>query len=188
MFFLAEFATAVAGWVLEINPFDQPNVQEAKDATKRVLAAGPPGELPLADDAALAALLTDGAPGGYIALMGYVEPSVEFDETVAELRATLMRRTHLATTFGYGPRFLHSTGQLHKGGPPVGRFLSLIADEGPDVQIPDASYTFRTLKTAQALGDLETLRAHGLPAEIVRLNGDPAAALRDLHTRIKEML
>ena len=120
--------------------------------------------------------------------MGYLAPSIEFDEEVSALRATLAQRTHLATTFGYGPRFLHSTGQFHKGGPPVGRFLSLIADEGPDVAIPGASYSFRTLKTAQALGDLATLRSHGLPAEIVRLQGDPASALRDLHSRIKEML
>jgi hypothetical protein len=188
MFFLAEFATAVAGWVLEINPFDQPNVQEAKDATKRVLGAGPLPALGPADDTALLALLRGGAPGSYIALMGYLEPSVEFDEQVAALRATLLERTRLATTFGYGPRFLHSTGQFHKGGPPVGRFLSLIADSGPDVEIPGASYAFRTLKTAQAIGDLETLRSHGLPAEIVVLRGDPASALRELHTRIKEML
>ena len=188
MFFLAEFATAVAGWVLEINPFDQPNVQEAKDATKRVLGAGPLPALGPADDAALLALLRGGAPGSYIALMGYLEPSVEFDEEVAALRATLLERTRLATTFGYGPRFLHSTGQFHKGGPPVGRFLSLIADSGPDVEIPGASYAFRTLKTAQAIGDLETLRSHGLPAEIVVLRGDPASALRELHKRIKEML
>jgi transaldolase/glucose-6-phosphate isomerase len=188
MFFLAEFATAVAGWVLEINPFDQPNVQEAKDATKRVLGAGPLPALGPADDTALLALLRGGAPGSYIALMGYLEPSVEFDEEVAALRATLLERTRLATTFGYGPRFLHSTGQFHKGGPPVGRFLSLIADSGPDVEIPGASYAFRTLKTAQAIGDLETLRSHGLPAEIVVLRGDPASALRELHTRIKEML
>jgi transaldolase/glucose-6-phosphate isomerase len=188
MFFLAEFATAVAGWVLAINPFDQPNVQEAKDATKRVLAAGPPPKPQFADHAALRALLSGGAPGSYIAVMGYLEPSIEFDEEVAALRATLLARTHLATTFGYGPRFLHSTGQLHKGGAPVGRFLSLIADNGPDVEIPGASYTFRTLKTAQAIGDLETLRSHDLPAEIVELRGDPASALRDLHTAIKEML
>ena len=188
MFFLAEFATAVAGWVLEINPFDQPNVQEAKDATKRVLAAGSLPELPLADDDAVRALLAGARPGGYLALMGYVAPSVEFDEAVAELRATLMLQTRAATTFGYGPRFLHSTGQFHKGGPPVGRFLSLIADEGPDVEIPGADHTFRTLKSAQALGDLQTLHSHGLAAEIVRLEGDPAAALRDLHLRIKEML
>ncbi len=188
MFFLAEFATAVAGWVLEINPFDQPNVQEAKDATKRVLSALPLPEVRYADDAALRELLTGGTPGGYIALMGYLAPSVEFDEQVAALRATLMTATHRATTFGYGPRFLHSTGQLHKGGPPVGRFLSLIADSGPDVEIPDAGYSFRTLKTAQAIGDLETLRSHNLPAEIVALSGDPASALGELHNRIKEML
>jgi len=188
MFFVAEFATAVAGWVLEINPFDQPNVQEAKDATRRVLAAGPVPTPQFADDAALATLLTGGAPGNYIALMGYLAPSIEFDEEVAALRATLLAATGLATTFGYGPRFLHSTGQLHKGGPPVGRFLSLIADDGPDVAIPGASYTFRALKTAQAIGDLETLRSHDLPAEIVALSGDPANALRELHTRIKEML
>ena len=188
MFFLAEFATAVAGWVLEINPFDQPNVQEAKDATKRVLAAAPLPELPLADDDAVRALLAGAGPGGYLAVMGYVAPSAEFDEAVAELRATLMLQTRAATTFGYGPRFLHSTGQFHKGGPAVGRFLSLIADEGPDVEIPGADHSFRTLKTAQALGDLQTLRSHGLAAEIVRLEGDPAAALRDLHLRIKEML
>ena len=148
MFFLAEFATAVAGWVLEINAFDQPNVQEAKDATKRVLAAGPLPELPLADDDAVRALLAGAGPGGYLAVMGYLAPSAEFDEAVAELRATLMLQTRAATTFGYGPRFLHSTGQFHKGGPPVGRFLSLIADEGPDVEIPGADHTFRTLKHA----------------------------------------
>jgi transaldolase/glucose-6-phosphate isomerase len=188
LFFTWEFATAVAGWVLEINPFDQPNVAEAKEATKRVLAAGPLPPLPQADSAALAALLSGGKAGDYIALMGYVTPSVEFDEAVAELRTTLMERTKLASTFGYGPRFLHSTGQLHKGGPPIGRFLSLIDDSGADVTIPGAAYSFRTLKDAQALGDLETLRSHKLPAEIVRLHGDPANALRKLHNEIKEML
>jgi transaldolase / glucose-6-phosphate isomerase len=188
MFFIAEFATAVAGWVLEINPFDQPNVQEAKDATKRVLSAGVLPALELADDGALRALLGDAPAGSYLALMAFLAPSIEFDEEVAALRATLMARTRLATTFGYGPRFLHSTGQFHKGGPPIGRFLSLIGDSGPDIEIPGQSYTFRTLKTAQAIGDLETLRSHQLPAEMVRLDGDPASALRELHTRVKEML
>jgi glucose-6-phosphate isomerase len=188
LFFTFEFATAVAGWALDINPFDQPNVAEAKEATKRVLAAGALPELPVAGAKALGELLGGGNPDDYIALMAYVTPSVEFDEAVSELRATLMERTKLATTFGYGPRFLHSTGQLHKGGAPIGRFLSLICDSSADVPIPGAPYTFRTLKNAQALGDLETLRAHKLPAEIVRLEGDPATALRKLHNEIKEML
>jgi len=188
LFFVAEFATAVAGWVLEINPFDQPNVQEAKDATKHVLASGSLPEVEFASDDALRALLGDAAAGSYIAVMGYVAPSLEFDEAIVALRATIATKTRLATTFGYGPRFLHSTGQLHKGGAPIGRFLSLIADEGPDIAIPGADYSFRTLKTAQALGDLQTLRGHSLPAEIIRLEGDPAAALRELHNRIKEML
>jgi transaldolase/glucose-6-phosphate isomerase len=188
LFFVWEFATAVAGWVLEINPFDQPNVAEAKEATKRVLGAGAPPELPVADDEALKALLAGGSPGDYIALMAYVAPSVEFDEAVSELRATLIDRTKLAVTFGYGPRFLHSTGQLHKGGAPIGRFLSLICDSDNDVEIPSQPFTFRTLKNAQALGDLETLHAHKLPAEVVRLHGDPAEALRKLHNQIKEML
>ena len=188
LFFVAEFATAVAGWVLEINPFDQPNVQEAKEATKHVLASGSLPEVEFASDDALRALLGDAAAGSYIAVMGYVAPSLEFDEAIVALRATIATKTRLATTFGYGPRFLHSTGQLHKGGAPIGRFLSLIADEGPDIAIPGADYSFRTLKTAQALGDLQTLRGHSLPAEIIRLEGDPAAALRELHNRIKEML
>ena len=189
MFLIAEFATAVAGWVLEINPFDQPNVAEAKDATKRVLAGAAVPELPAPELDAVLALLRDAPPGSYIALMGYVEPSAEFDEAVSELRATLMERTRVATTFGYGPRFLHSTGQLHKGGPPRGRFLSLLGDGGAaDVAIPGAPYGFSTLKRAQALGDLETLRAHGLAAQIVSLEGDTASALRSLHSKIKEAL
>ncbi|HEY4823888.1 MAG TPA: hypothetical protein VIH49_02470, partial [Solirubrobacteraceae bacterium] len=188
LFFIAEFATAVAGWVLEINPFDQPNVAEAKEATKRVLAVGALPELPVASIDAVTQLLRASKPGNYIALMGYVAPSVEFDEEVSALRATLMERTKLAVTFGYGPRFLHSTGQLHKGGAPIGRFLSLICDSENDVEIPGQPFTFRTLKDAQALGDLETLRAHKLPAEIVRLEGDPAQALRTLHNQIKEIV
>ncbi len=175
MFFVAEFATAVAGWVLEINPFDQPNVAEAKDATKRVLAAGDAARRPATPTTTrCASCWRARGAGAYIALMGYLAPSPSFDAGGRRAaRDADARARALATTFGYGPRFLHSTGQLHKGGAPVGRFLSLIADEGPDVEIPGASYSFRTLKTAQALGDLQTLRSHGLPAEIVRLDGRP---------------
>src|SRR5215210_3112441 len=183
LFFFAEFAIAVAGWVLEINPFDQPNVQEAKDATARVLDENGEDQ-PDADDEALRALLDGlGAPG-YLAIMGYVAPSEDVDAAVTELRAAVRDAKHSATTFGYGPRFLHSTGQLHKGGPPAGRFLQLVHDSDADVEIPGAGYTFGTLKNAQATGDINTLRAHGLPAERVRLEGDPAEALKRLTDRI----
>jgi glucose-6-phosphate isomerase len=188
IFYFAEFAIATAGWVLDINPFDQPNVQEAKDATARVLAERAPDQ-PDATDEDLRALLEGlGAPH-YLAIMGYVAPSGDFDAAVAELRATVRDATGAATTFGYGPRFLHSTGQLHKGGPPTGRFLQVIHDSEPDVEIPGADYGFTRLKHAQAIGDLETLRSHSLPAQRVTLRGaDPADALRALTARLKELL
>jgi glucose-6-phosphate isomerase/transaldolase/glucose-6-phosphate isomerase len=192
IFFFAEFATAVAGWVLEINPFDQPNVAEAKENTKRVLdefkTRGELPSLPDADDDQLRALFADAGPPHYLALLAYVAPSEEFDAAVAALRQALRNATH-ATTFGYGPRYLHSTGQLHKGGPPTGRFLQLVHDGGDDIEIPGAGYGFRTLEHAQAIGDLQTLRAHGLPAQRVTLTGDdPVAALRALAARIQELL
>jgi glucose-6-phosphate isomerase len=192
VFMLAELAVAVAGWGLQINPFDQPNVQQAKDATNRVLAEYEQRrELPQpadATEAALRALLLDSGPPQYVSLMGYVRPSPEFDAAIAELRVATRARTRATTTFGYGPRFLHSTGQYHKGGPRQGRFLQLLHDSPPDVPIPGAPYTFTTLKNAQAIGDLTTLRDLGLPAERLRLPGeDPAAAIRGITARIKEM-
>jgi transaldolase/glucose-6-phosphate isomerase len=193
VFMLFELAVAVAGWGLEINPFDQPNVQQAKDATKRVLAEYEAKhelpEPPSADDAALSALLGRAAPPAYVAIMGYVQPSDEFDAAIAELRMAIRAAGKATTTFGYGPRFLHSTGQFHKGGPRTGRFLQLLHDGPRDVDIPGAAYTFTTLKNAEAIGDLQTLRELGLPAERVRLDGDDAAhALRELTERIKEAL
>jgi transaldolase / glucose-6-phosphate isomerase len=196
MFMLSELAVAVAGWGLQINPFDQPNVQQAKDATKRVLSDNESRqrlpEAPDANDAALRQLLDATAPY-YVAIMGYVQPSPEFDAAIAELRLAIRRGgaagRGVTTTFGYGPRFLHSTGQFHKGGPKIGRFLQLLHDGGEDVDIPGAPYTFTTLKNAEAIGDLNTLRELALPAERVRLTGDdPAAALRTLIDRIKEAL
>jgi transaldolase / glucose-6-phosphate isomerase len=188
IFFFAEFAIATVGWVLGINPFDQPNVQEAKDNTARVLAEGT-GDQPDATDDDLRALLGGLAAPNYFAIMGYVEPSDEFDAAVTELRATVRDARKVATTFGYGPRFLHSTGQLHKGGPAEGRFLQLIHDSEPDVEIPGESYGFTRLKHSQAIGDLETLRGHDLPAHRVTLTGDdPAAALRAFTERVKGLL
>jgi transaldolase / glucose-6-phosphate isomerase len=192
IFFFSEFATAVAGWTLGINPFDQPNVQEAKDNTAKVLKRfAQAGELPPvteADEGALSALLDSAAPPHYFAIMGYVEPSPDFDQAIAELRLAVRERTGAATTFGYGPRFLHSTGQLHKGGPPAGVFLQLVHDAEEDLDIPGAGYSFGTLENAQATGDLDTLRAHGLPAERIRLRGDPAAAVRDLTATVKGLV
>jgi transaldolase/glucose-6-phosphate isomerase len=188
IFFFAEFAIATVGWVLGINPFDQPNVQEAKDATSRVLAEGAEDHADATDDELRELLGGLGAPS-YLAIMGYVEPSKEFDAAVSELRGAVRDATQSATTFGYGPRFLHSTGQLHKGGPPTGRFLQLVHDSKPDVEIPGQDYGFTRLKHAQAIGDLATLRAHDLPAQRVTLEGDdPAAALRALTQRVKGLV
>ncbi len=160
IFFLSEFAVAVAGWVLEINPFDQPNVQEAKDNTNRVLHEGAsPLHLGEVSD------LSDGLePPSYFAIMGYLPYSDQTEDAVAGLRAAVMERYKVATTWGYGPRFLHSTGQFHKGGPKTGRFLQLVDEPAGDLEIPGEPYTFGTLIRAQADGDLQTLRDHGLTA------------------------
>jgi transaldolase / glucose-6-phosphate isomerase len=193
LFLLSEIAVAVAGWGLEINPFDQPNVQQAKDATNRVLAGyESQHELPAigdADTAALRALLGGSSPPSYVAIMGYLEPSAEFDAAVGQLREVIRAATLATTTFGYGPRFLHSTGQFHKGGPKTGRFLQLLHGGPEDVEIPGRPFTFTTLENAQAIGDLETLRELDLPAERVRLSGpDPLSGVRELTRQIKEML
>jgi hypothetical protein len=126
----------------------------------------------------------DARPPSYVAIMAYTQPSAEFDAAAAELRAGIRAVTRATTTFGYGPRFLHSTGQFHKGGPPVGRFLQILRADSTDADIPGCPFTFGTLERAQALGDLNTLREHGLPAERVTLSGDPAAALRALSERL----
>lgn len=192
-FMLSELAVAVAGWGLGINPFDQPDVQRAKDATNHVLAqfqsSGALPKVPDAGDDELRSVVARASPPSYLAIMGYVQPSAEFDAAVARLRAAVRDATRATTTFGYGPRFLHSTGQFHKGGPRTGRFLQLIHDNPPDIDIPGQPYTFNTLKNAQATGDRATLLDLGLPVARVRLHGeDPAAALHALTDKIKEML
>ncbi len=193
IFFFAEFATAVAGWALGINPFDQPDVQVAKDTTGRILttiAGG--GEAPAPEPAGedeLRALLADAGEGDYVAILGFMAPSDAADAAIAELRRTIRDATGATTTFGYGPRYLHSTGQLHKGGPQSGRFLVLVHDGPDDVEIPGSPYGFRALKNAQAAGDLETLRSRGRRAEFLRLEGDDlAGAVRGLTARVEGML
>ncbi|MFL5845015.1 MAG: bifunctional transaldolase/phosoglucose isomerase [Solirubrobacteraceae bacterium] len=161
VFFFAEFATAVAGWVLGINPFDQPNVQEAKDNTAKVLKGEGEGT---PEAGSLDEVLAGAAPPHYVAIMAYVEPSEQADEAAAAARTAIRDRTKATTTFGYGPRFLHSTGQFHKGGPAQGLFVQVLPDDGEDVEVPKHPFTFNQLKRAQADGDLATLRAHGLKA------------------------
>jgi transaldolase/glucose-6-phosphate isomerase len=213
-FFRWEFATAVAGAVLGINPFDEPNVTESKDNTKRVLeqfrhdhklpaeeALSSEGALTLSGDAPLRLSGSDGGlvgelrrhlarakPRGYFALQAYIAPS---DERAAALReiATLLRdKSGRAVTVGFGPRFLHSTGQLHKGGAPIGCFVQLTANHPTDVEIPGWHETFGTLIDAQAVGDFISLESHELPVARINLGDDPDAGLEELLTAFQSAL
>ena len=163
-----ELATAVAGAVLGINPFDQPNVQEAKDATAGILGDGDV-EDPGRDDAA--ALLEGVRAGDYVALLAYLDRTPETEDALQRARVAIRDRLGVATTTGFGPRFLHSTGQLHKGGANDGVFVQIVdARRDLDVPIPDREYSFGTLIDAQALGDLRSLRARGRRAGRVTLD------------------
>ena len=188
-FFRWEFATAVAGHVLGIHPFDQPNVQESKDNTARVLKeVETQGRLPALPTPpppqALAQLLTQAAPNRYVAILAYTTPSLKLDAALRALRKAIMTRYHLATTAGYGPRYLHSTGQLHKGGPNSGLFLELVGAMKPDLSVPEQPYSFGTLALAQALGDLQSLHSHQRPAVRISLGTDPVRTIRRLVTRL----
>ncbi len=152
-----EIATAIAGHILGVQPFDQPNVQDAKDATARVLAApAPPPQTP-----PLAEVLSSLQAGDYLALLAYLPRTPGHAGTLQNLRLRLRDRHGVATTVGFGPRYLHSTGQLHKGGPPSGVFVQIVRDEPVDAPVPGKPYTFAQLKAAQAQGDLEALLARG---------------------------
>jgi transaldolase/glucose-6-phosphate isomerase len=154
-----EMATAVACYVLGINAFDQPNVQEAKDATKEILASGAV-EDPGLDE--LGVLLKEVAAGDYVAILAYIDRTSETEDLLQTVRMAIRDRYRVATTVGFGPRFLHSTGQLHKGGANNGVFIQVVDRErGTDLDSPDAPYTFGTLIDAQALGDLRSLRNRG---------------------------
>ena len=199
-FFRWEFATAVAGAHLAIDPFDEPNVQESKDNTKAVLqqyqqAGALPDEAAAVTDGALrvygdvsgasvsealAAHLDTANPGDYVALMAYVTPDEANERALQRLRLAIRDTRRLATTLGFGPRFLHSTGQLHKGGPNTGVYIQITADDGTDVAIPGQPFTFSILKRAQAAGDLQSLRSHGRRVVRVHIAGDLGAGLASL--------
>ena len=158
-FFRWEMATAIAGHVLGINPFDQPNVQEAKDATKAILASGSI-EDPGFDD--LGVLLKQVGEGDYVAILAYLDRTSETEDAVERVRVAIRDHYRVATTTGFGPRFLHSTGQLHKGGANNGVFIQVVdAERSFDLPIPGQPYSFGTLIDAQALGDLRSLRGRG---------------------------
>jgi transaldolase/glucose-6-phosphate isomerase len=203
-----EIATAVAGAVLGVDPFDEPNVTEAKNATRAVLeryqrdgrfparpavaaAGGITVETPESIAKRLASRVHDGAepaawiaalgalarPGDYVALLAYVHATPARTQQLERLRLALRAQTRLATTLGIGPRFLHSTGQLHKGGPHSGLFVQLVADEGADLAIPGESYGFGALRDAQAIGDYEVLAKRERRVVRVHLGSDVERAL-----------
>jgi glucose-6-phosphate isomerase len=196
-----EIATAVAGALLHINPFDEPNVQQAKNATRALLArfkssgrlpVGSPDRtldngatLTLSADArrelgshSADAILTLLRPGDYFALLAYLGPDPELAGEMRAMRVAIRDHTHAATMFAYGPRYLHSTGQLHKGGPNTGVFVVLTAQPRADVSIPGEPYSFGTLELAQALGDFASLEATGRRALHVHLPVPDRAHIR----------
>ncbi len=156
-----EFATGLAGTMLGINAFDQPNVAESKDNTNRVLQESSDGQMPdTSTSGDLNQLLAQAKPGDYVALMAYVEETPAMNSALQKLRKAILERHRLPNTMGYGPRFLHSTGQFHKGGPNTGLFVQFVADWGEDVPIPDEPFTFAKLSAAQAVGDYQSLENH----------------------------
>lgn len=189
-FFLWQFATAVASHRRRVNPFNQPDVEAAKAIARRAVAIyRATGRLP--EDTptplsgqALRAFLSQGRPGDYVALQAYLHPNAETDAALAALRARIRDLTRLATTVGYGPRFLHSTGQLHKGDRGNGLFIQFTSNPVRDVAIPTEEggreMTFGTLKTAQALGDRDALEQAGRRVIRLHLGSDPTTHLTAL--------
>ena len=183
-FFRWEVATAVAGSVLALDPFDQPDVEAAKVATRALMARYEErGEYPRRTEGKpedLEALLSTLGPGDYFAINAFVAMSPENDRELQALRHRVRESKRVATTLGYGPRYLHSTGQLHKGGPNRGVFLHLTSDDAHDLPIPGQKTTFGRMKAFQAAGDFEVLRARGRRALHLHLGADVPSELRRL--------
>ena len=204
-FFRWEFATAVAAVSLGIDPFDEPNVQESKDNTRQVLAAyekdghlaeerpvvagdgvrvfgGEPSSSP---EEALLAHLRLVQPHDYVAVMAYADPSQAHEQALQRFRTAIRDRHRVATTLGFGPRFLHSTGQLHKGGPNTGVFIQVTTEETTDVAIPGQPFGFAVLERAQAVGDLRSLRDHGRRVIRIHVQGDLSGTLARLAEAVR---
>lgn len=182
-----EFAVAAAGFLIDVQPFDEPNVQSAKDATAAALqnfeqsgdVRGP--EITTSIDSFLRARM----PGDYLALLAYIRPTESVDWILQELRRTITDRFGLVTTIGYGPRYLHSTGQLHKGGPRNGAFVQFIADPASKLPIPGTNLTFGAVALAQANGDFAALELADLPIIRMDLGFDPESGLLRTLARLK---
>jgi hypothetical protein len=206
-FFLWEFAVGIAGALSGIDSFDQPNVQESKDNTVRLLgeyaANGRfPDQSALASEGDVAIYSYDGSPaskgdtssllavlkdhlatvkaGDYVAITQYIQETPENDAVLQEIRTRIRDHFKVATTTGYGPRFLHSTGQLHKGGSDAGVFVQITCDDADDIAVPGESYTFGVLKLAQSLGDFVSLASRGRRAIRFHVGTDVAAGLQKL--------
>jgi transaldolase/glucose-6-phosphate isomerase len=179
-----EFATAMAGKLLGINPFDQPNVQEAKDRTNAILSGSAPRP-PAApsdgiDQEALTQLLGEIRPGDYFAITAYLNDTPETEAALQSMRIQVRNVKRVATTIGYGPRFQHSTGQLHKGGPPSGVFLQLTCASAAEVPIPGRPWSFGEVIAAQAEGDLASLQSRGRRVLRVLIGRDVVDGLQQL--------
>ena len=208
-FYRWEVATAVASAVFRINPFDQPNVQAAKTATDQLMkvveADGklPETEAPAASEngvdyytavhgdgatGVLKAFFAQAKPGDYMCLQAYLTETPAVSASLLELRQRVQKALHIATTSGYGPRFLHSTGQYHKGGPNTGLFIQFTDDNPQDLTLPGRSYTFGTFKNAQALGDLQALLDNGRRTLRVNLGNNAKQGLETLLAALKTVL
>ena len=182
-FFRWEFATAVAGALMGVHPFDQPDVQSAKDRTDRVLEGGTAVSEELRE-VAVDGLLNGVSAGDYLAVLVYGEQTLELDRELSRLRSVVTGKWGLPTTVGYGPRYLHSTGQLHKGGANSGIFLVLTCDSEKDVPAPGYPFSFGELNRAQSMGDLQALRALGRRTAWMGLGTDARAGVADLARRL----
>jgi glucose-6-phosphate isomerase len=195
-----EYATAIAGAVLGIDPFNQPNVTESKENTNRILRSGPPTEAPTAVDGAVEVYAPDGVAtdlvgalrwlvngvvdDGYLAVMAYLDRLG--DAAAAQLRPALAAATDRPVTFGWAPRFLHSTGQYHKGGPQLGSFLQITGAVDDDLPVPDRPYSFGQLQAAQAAGDREALTRRDRPLLRLHLT-DRAAGIGQLLDAVRNV-
>jgi len=190
-----EMATAAAGAVLELNPFDQPDVQLAKELANAAMKQAAAGKRksggaavavsdPQALTSALAGWLGGARPGDYLGIHAYLPPRPQTTEALRGLQADLHASTRLAVTMGYGPRFLHSTGQLHKGGPDRCRFLQLVDEPVEDVPVPETTYTFGTLIRAQAEGDRQALEQRGRTVLRVQLGRKDLQGLQSLRAAL----